>query len=270
MGLEQGARYRLVAPNGVAAVFNDPLSAEFVGYLTEPPSGLEGAETRGATEAIAEGQGGRHGDRFDSFLVPSLTGFIPPNDGIAAVNDRIERLQWATRAMGADGVLSWRETGESFDRQVRRLRRQQPPRFAGRIPKTFQLQMASEDYRVVSDPEIVTAGGTVNGTDPTVTNLGNEALPRITVDLSASATATDIEIWNLTTNKVVRLAGVFTGLTIDFEARTITENGNDVYGRYRFLDSEWWTLVNGQNVIAINATGGTGVTFTVFHRHGWA
>lgn len=268
MGLEQGARYRLVNPAGFAAVINDPTSPEFVGHLSEPPSFTKA--TRGTTDPRVAGPGGHHGDRHHGHIVANLSGFIPPDDGPAVTNDRIERIEWATDALLADAVLSWRETGEAFDRQVRRLRRENEPRFAGRIPKTFQIQMVSEDYRIVSDPEVAIAGGAVNGADATVTNLGNEGLPRITVDLSSTVTASAIEIWNLTTNKVIRLNGTFIGLTIDLEARTITENGNDVYGRYSFLNSEWWKLINGDNVIAVNATGATGTAFTVYHRHGWA
>lgn len=271
MGLEQGARYVLTAPDGTVAVFNDPTSADFVGYLTDPPSGLEGAETRGNTDPNVEGPGGNHGDRYDSFLVPTLTGIIPPDDGVAVVNDRIERIQWATRAMQADGVLSWQETGEPYSRMVRRLRRQQPPRFGGRRPKTFQLQMVSDEHRVVSGSDL-NGGSAPANSEPgvTVTNDGNDGPVRIVWELGASV-ASNIRVRNHTTNLVLGFNGTFTGtVTIDLANRTIRDAGGDRYGTFNFLGGPWWQLANGPNRIRVTDANLLTAAFTVYHRHGWA
>src|SRR5436190_23180095 len=110
MGLEQGAIYTLTGPSGTAAVFNDPTSPSFVGYLSEPPS--IGAEVRDTGDEKAQADGGVHpGDFFLSRLSVVLTGIFTAAPGVA-LKLQIERLQLAANALRGDALLSWSESGD--------------------------------------------------------------------------------------------------------------------------------------------------------------
>lgn len=156
MGLEQGAVYTLIGPDGHVAVFNDAASPYFVGFLTAPPGGLDSPDVRGTTNVLAQADGGYHGSYFHGYRPLTLEGIIPPDAGVGVVNDRIERLQRASAATYGDGALLWTESGEAYPRAVRRLRRAQPLRVTDTRPKRFQLQMVGAEHLIRS------GGGLVN------------------------------------------------------------------------------------------------------------
>src|SRR4051812_13009639 len=120
VGIEQGARYVLSAPDGARAVFNDRDDVDFVGFLTAPPSGFDLPEIRESSDLIVEGDGGVHGNFYLGRRPWTLEGMIDPipdpardvmpdsgeimTDG-QVTDRRIHRLKRASRARRADATL---------------------------------------------------------------------------------------------------------------------------------------------------------------------
>ena len=106
-------------------------------------------------------------------------------------------------------------------------------------------------------------GGTVN-----VTNLGNFPTRPIVV-FTGPLSSPGVE--NLTTGKAFEttfnlLAG--STLVVDFDQRTVEENG--FASRYSSVtaDSQWWDLVPGLNQVRINASAGGGSAI-LYSRSAW-
>jgi hypothetical protein len=106
-------------------------------------------------------------------------------------------------------------------------------------------------------------GGTVN-----ITNLGNFPTRPVVV-FTGPLTGPSVE--NTTTGQVLETTFNLTAgssLVIDFDARTIEENG--FASRYSYLtaDSSWWDLIPGLNQVRISASSGTGAA-TIYYRSAW-
>jgi hypothetical protein len=95
------------------------------------------------------------------------------------------------------------------------------------------------------------------GTQPTVAqNLGEVMIyPQFKI----VGPTTNPTIFNLTENKFVKINVTTTNptdeLIIDMYARTVTLNGGSILS-FRTLDSTWWGLRTGDNVIQFNTDGG--------------
>lgn len=278
MGNEQGAIYVLTrVDDGSMAVFNNPSSANFVGYLTEKVAGLDSTDVRENALDRAAGDGGFNYDFFATRRTLVMTGIMggPPGTALKAQIERFQRV--VNPALRVDLELSWQETGDAaagVTRKVRRLRRQGRFVIADRIPSTFQLPMVSADSLILTDELAGATSTTNNGTGTTQTNLGTAETPaRIVLSLSGTgSTALNPIFKNTTTGKQLKLLGSFTtDIAIDFLERTVTQTGvGDIYGKVDFLNSAWWGLVPGANKIEVTDTNGIARTFTLYRRHGWA
>lgn len=259
LGVEQGAVYTFIGPDGTRAVINNPYDRDFVGYLSEPPSGLERAGVRESADLIPEGDGGIHGTfRYDR-LPFTLTGVLPPSLDAGAVTTaswlgRQAKLLRATDAMAADGRLLW--TPSEAPPVFVTFRQQQPTRITGRRPKTFFVGAVSEDPLIYSQAlnvgqALVTGSG---ATALSVTNAGTKTTwPVITL----TGPITNPVIANTTTGQSITLAYDLTAghtLTIDTNPRRrriILDAATNAYSAYTFAVSSWWGLAPGVNALTI-------------------
>lgn len=277
VGVEQGAKYALTGPDGTRVVVNDPSDPDFIGWLTEPPSGLDSPEVRESAEDIVEGDGGVHGAFYMGRRPWSLTGIVdvlPRLPGEAAktsaeiVNRRITRLQRATRALRADAVLAWSPKGGVPVQLVGR--RQQPLRITDRYPKKFLVAMVSAERRILSG--IVKTASAAGAAAITARNDGNTNASPVLTLLGAWVNAI---VTNGATGEALRLTGNG-GLTtvagdttvIDVAAKTVTVNGVNRYDRLAFPSSSWWELLPADNVLT-PAGAGAGATWRVDWRDAW-
>lgn len=174
----QSIPYTLIGPDNSAAdtaVINDPADSKFVGYLSEPPSGLGAAGIRERGGAFPDRDGGWHGPFLQDRMPFGLSGIILPSGVQATDEGRRNRLALATRAIRADGVIYWTEAVRGPLKVS--YRTQTKTRFGGRRPKTFTCSLISSDYRVFDYTQTV-ASPLVNGAVPapldwTITNDGN-------------------------------------------------------------------------------------------------
>jgi hypothetical protein len=278
MGLEQGAIYTLTnTDSGVAAVFNDPTSANFVGFLTEVPAGLDSTDVRENAVDRAQGDGGFNYNFYATRRALVLTGLFsgPPGATLKAQIERLQRV--ANMLLRVDGELTWQETGDAANgitRKVRRLRRQGRLQIGSGIPKSFTLPMVSSESIILTDELGGVNGTTNNGVGTTQTNLGTvEIPPRFVLLLSGTGSTANNPIFkNSTTGKQFKLLGTFsTDLIVDLLERTVTQSGvGDIYGKVDFLNSAWWGLAPGANKIEVTDSNGIARTFTLYRRHGWA
>jgi hypothetical protein len=165
MAVLQGAPYHFQGPDGTYAVLNDPTDPNFVGYLTEPPAGIDGPPIRENAASRVDASGGVHGPFLFDRRPVSLTGIIMPSGVQATDEARQNKLLTATKAMDRDGLLFWTESVRG--NVVLGVRTQQPTKIAGTRPKTFTVSMVSADHRIVglsgksaTIPASYAAGGT--------------------------------------------------------------------------------------------------------------
>lgn len=272
IGVEQGAVYEIIGPDGTRAVINDPADPDFVGFLTSPPTGLERAGVRENAEDIPEADGGIHGDFLYGRLTWTLQGIVPP-DGPSSWLARQDRLLVATDAMRSDAELRWTPS-EGVPVRVR-FRQQQPTRITDRRPKQFLVAGVCEGSGVEAQgptlatvtPDVVTPQGFVSfpltfplggmGSAPVgvlATNLGRSvAWPTITI----YGPCMNPRITNATTGRTIVLAYTLSAgesLVIDTEPRSRSVRLNGQANRYSavdFLNTSWWGLVPGQNDIRL-------------------
>jgi hypothetical protein len=278
VGLEQGAIYTLTGPTGVRAVFNDPTDRDFVGWLNAPPSGLDGANTRAGSEDIPEGDGAIPANGYLGARPWTLSGIVDveprlPGEELLVeavyINQRIERIKDAARALRDDATLTWSAQGGAP--VMLRARRSQRPVFSDRWPKTFLISMESADPRIVS--QIVNVAAATGGAAITARNNGTwGALPIITL----RDTWTNPIVASATTGEDLRLTGngglsMTSGdiLVLDAAARTVTLNGTvNRYDRLAFPTSEWFEIVPGDNALSASG-GGSGASWQVAWRDTW-
>lgn len=182
MAVWQGIPYTFTGPDGTIAVFNDRADPNFVGYLTEPPTGLDGPPIRERAYDLVDSDGGRHGEFLASRRPVAFQGLILPSGVQATDEDRQNRLLAATWALGpghqnannlGDTVISWTESLRGAVQLFART--QQPTRITGRRPKIATVSMVSADHRIVSQTLLTTtvpAIATGSTTDFTVATGG--------------------------------------------------------------------------------------------------
>lgn len=293
VGVEQGAVYELVGPDGARAVFNDRADADFVGWLTAPPGGLDSPDVRESADLLVEADGGIHGAFYFGRRPVTLEGIIDPTPDPGrdvktvgattrvmtageVANKRINRLQRASRAMLGNALLKWQSsTGPAVQIGTRR---QQPLRITDRLPKRFMLALVAAEPRIVAQVLDVASRALIVNTDTTtaltVTNDGNApSSPAITVRATGTVTA-PLRFVNRATGKTLELAALNLTtndvLVIDFNARTITLNGTNRYDALSFVASEWWLLEPGDNPISVTVqAGAANGTYEVAWRDSW-
>lgn len=151
MAVLQGIRYDLTGPDGTIAVINDSADPNFVGYLTQPPSGLDGAPIRETADDRVDDHGGTHGPFVLSRRPVVLQGIILPSGVQATDEARQNRLLTASLALDTDMTLAWTESVRGALRLL--LRTQQPTRITDRRPKAFMVAGVSADHRMESAVE---------------------------------------------------------------------------------------------------------------------
>lgn len=292
LGVEQGAIYEIVGPDGTRAVINDPTDTDFVGFLTSPPTGLERAGVRENAEDIPEADGGVHGDFLYSRLTWTLQGVIPPIGSQKSWLERQHRLLVATDAMRGDAELRWTPS-EGLPVRVR-FRQQQPTRITDRRPKQFLVAgvcessgIESQDSTVatvapdaaapqgfVSFPLTFPLGGTGNAPVGVVAkNQGRSvAWPKITI----YGPCANPRITNATTGQTIVLSYTLNSgesLVIDTEPRNRSVLLNGTANRYSaidFLSTAWWGLAPGQNDIRLGLSSySTGCRMDIEFRDTW-
>jgi hypothetical protein len=293
IGVEQGAVYTIVGPDGTRAVINDPTDADFVGFLTSPPTGLERAAVRENGEDLPEADGGVHGDFLYGRLSWTLQGVIPPLGSKRSWIDRQNRLLVATDAMRGDAELRW-SPSEGVPVRVR-FRQQQPTRITERRPKQFIVAGVCEGSGVEAQGlSVVTvtpggvspagflrfplafplgAGGSVVSTALRADALGRSvAWPTITV----YGPCVNPTITNAATGQTIALTYTLNAnesLVVDTapRSRTVLLNGQaNRYSAVDFLNTSWWGLVPGQNDLRLGLDSfGDGCRMDVEWRDVW-
>ncbi len=166
-----GAVYTLTGPNGVVAVFNDPLSANYVGMLTEI-TGLDSAEVRESADELVEADGGVHGNFYFGRRPITMTCRVFGHADVAARELRIDRARRATLAMQADANLVWTPAAAGAPSVFVPVRRQQPFRETGAWIKDLQIALVSE-FAVIMSTSINATASTASGTGVSVENRGS-------------------------------------------------------------------------------------------------
>lgn len=281
VGVEQGAVYTIVGPDGVRAVINDPTDRDFIGYLTQPPSGLERAGVRENADSIPEADGGIHGAfRYDR-LAFTLQGIIAP-DATATAGEtgwtsaqvnavHIAKLMRATNAMRADSVLSWKPS--QAPRVAVSFRQQQPTRVADRRPKSFIVAGVCEDPLVYT--EQVSTAQVVGVGNVDAQNIGSaDVWPTFTI----YGPVTNPTITDITNGGSIVLNGSIAAdhyWVIDTNPRRRSIRDNDilnVYAAFTFASSTWLdlpALTTTTFALGGSATGAT-TQLVVQWRSAWS
>jgi hypothetical protein len=278
LGVELGATYTLIGPDGTRAVLNDDSDPDFVGWITDL-TGLDSADVRESADDRAQMDGGAHGRFFYGRRPVTLTGIIGEST-VADRNLKITRLMRATDAMSADGQMSWSPTGGTSVAIA--YRRQQPARISGRVPKEFQIQLVSADPRIyATTPSAASQAITVtSGTAATLscTNYGSAPTPPT---ITLTGPITNPRIQNVPSGPTTINAGtlrldatITAGQTvaIDTAAGTIirTSDNTNLYGSLNFVGSNWWSLEAGLNTVTVHSgTYGTGAAVSVSWSDAW-
>jgi len=278
LGVELGATYTLVGPDGTRAVLNDASDGDFIGYVTDM-TGLDSAEVRESADDRSMIDGGAHG-RFLYGRRPLTISGVIAESTVEDRNLKITRLLRSIDAMASDGAMSWTPTG-GLPVSVT-YRRQQAPRISGRVPKEFQVQLVSADPRIYAvTPSSQTAAVTVtSGTAASLTcvNLGSAPAPPV---ITLTGPMTNPRVRNVPAGPTSVNAGVLqldatitAGQTVVIDASdgTIirTTDGANLYGKLNFTASQWWSLEAGSNLVTVEGgTYGTGAAVTVGWSHAW-
>lgn len=291
VGIAQGVVYEFVGPRGARAVVNDPTDPDFVGYLNEPPSGLERAGVRLSGEDVPLADGRRPGPGFYEGLAFTFKGLLQPDN--FASRSHQDKLLEATDAMDADASVFWTPPGVDAVPVVVAYRQQQPTRITDRRPKTFLISGLAGRHAVVAQNESlvdVLAGALVEGgfTSPLVSPLASnpsasgegslEALGRSKAwpILEVYGPCSNPVLTNITEGKSLYLTYTLAAdetLVIDTDPRRRTVKLNDQADRWNALDhrrSKWWPVRRGNNDIRVSFnTFSAGAKLRVRWRDAW-
>lgn len=295
LGVQQGLVYELLGPDGTRAVINNPADPDYIGFLDEPPTGLERAGVRENAEALTGNDGGSHGAFLRDRLAWTLKGLIPPEGAPGGTwVTRQDRLLRATNALRVDGELRW--TPPEVGEVVRvRFREQQPTRITGKRPKAFMVAGVCEEATVETllervaniAPTVASSSGFSSPLKSPLVSLSN-APAGVTIDAVGRAIAWPVLVVNgPCTNPILTNAttGQSIVLTYGLEAgerlvlnthprrRSILLNGDAGASRYAALQwgpSSWWGLAPGLNDVRLSlATYSVGASLEIHYRDTW-
>lgn len=264
VGVEQGAVYSIISPGGSRAVINDPNDRDFVGYLTEPPSGLDGATVRESADSLPEGDGGIHGAFYEDRMPFTLSGLVYPDAGASVL--RQEKLKRACKALRSDGQLLWTPSVALIPVRVL-FRSPNPPRITDRRPKKFLISGVSAQPWIESQDlqtSVFSAAGTATNKG------GGVAWPVLTVYGPRTNPVIANSTFGGSLSFAINLATSADYLVIDTNPlrRSVTLNtGANRYSTLNFATANWFGLGPGDNALTI-AGAGAGL-LTVDWRHTW-
>lgn len=295
LGLEVGAIYTVVGPRGDRAVFNDPTSPDFAGFLSgdDGVTGLEGGAIRENADQLPAADGGVHGAFYSDRLTFTLKGIVDARaDGPSA--EAQSRILRATNALRGDAVVEWVPSTIAEGVRVA-FRAQQRTRITGRRPKTFLIAGVAEDPLIYSrtlraqtlDPAATGGGGLSSPMTSPLTSTASVAGQALFLNDGTADTwpvlrvygpATDPVITNATTGGVLAFtytlgAGEFLEVRTNPRRRRILLNGTTSrWSARNFAGSTaWWPLVPGSNDLRIGfATYSAGARLDVEWRDAWA
>jgi hypothetical protein len=271
-GIEVGAAYELIGPDGTRVSWNDATDRDFIGYVSDI-TGLDGPDVRESSELLVEGDGGRHFDFYHGRRPITMSGLFNPNVFGAAAARNITRLLRATNAMRGDAYLRWTATGAQ--RVEVAVRRTSPPRITGQRAKSFLIGMTAADPRIYGVTTNVQAASVVDSSGAyaavTASNVGSVATyPTISI----TGPITNPILTNATSGKVLSLTRTIAAgdrVDLDFTNRTIkTQAGSSVYSSLNYTTSEWWPINPGSNSITLTGTFvSTAAQLSVGWRDAW-
>lgn len=274
-GIEVGAAYELIGPDGTRVSWNNPADRDFIGYVSDI-TGLDGPDVRESSELLVEGDGGRHFDFYHGRRPITISGLFNPNIYGAAAARNITRLLRATNAMRGDAYLRWTATGAQ--RVEVAVRRTSPPRITGQRAKSFLIGMTAADPRIYGVTTNTLANGIVyNGytglayAAVSASNVGSVAtFPTISV----LGPVTNPVLTNSTSGKVLSLTRTIAAgdrVDLDFTNRTIkTQAGTSIYSALNYTTSEWWPVNPGANTVTLTGTFvSTAAQLSVGWRDAW-
>lgn len=155
---EYGMAMFLTSANG-GIVFNEPLEAEFVGYLSPESSGLDSPEIREDSAEKVEDDGAILAPFFAGKRPIVLTGTIIASS-ITDRNEKMAKIEnVAFGLLRTGGFLSYKPQGASESILIE-VRLQQPIRFTEGYVKKFQLALVAGDPRKFGSTKTTTTAGT--------------------------------------------------------------------------------------------------------------
>jgi hypothetical protein len=107
LATEINSVYRLAAPDGAVAVFNDPLDPNYVGMLTAI-TGIDSAEVRESAQDAVEADGGIHGNFYFSRRSIVMDGRVFGHASALERATRLDRARRASMALRGDSTLTWK------------------------------------------------------------------------------------------------------------------------------------------------------------------
>jgi hypothetical protein len=137
--------YVITGPDGTRAVVGNSDAAkadvDWVGHL-DPENGISiSREVRESVDVASDQEGAYHGRFLRGRASIVMQGVLDPNAGITTLNAFEAKLRRACRAFSADAQVQFAPDG--YPARAFWARAAQDPAFAGRRPKTFQLQLIS-------------------------------------------------------------------------------------------------------------------------------
>lgn len=265
---EIGAIYKLTAPSGAVAVFNDPADPNYVGMLTEI-TGLDSAEVRENATDLVEADGGAHGPFYFGRRPITFTVRVFGHATNAEREARVDRARRAALAMQADAILSWKPSdwaSRAYIELFTPVRRQQPFRESGAWVKDLQIALVSEFAYIFSTQSKTVATGVATE------NRGNvPAYPLVRfTGASANPTITD-------GTRTFRTTGLNLAAGEQVEFDMLNHTGKFIAGarngqsanRYIDFTTTQWPYVSGNGTSQTFAMTGGG-TASIVYRDTWA
>jgi len=278
IGAEQGATYTITSGSARCVIGGGnlgSLDADYVGALTDTPSGIVSADVRSSIEVRVGDRGvilhpffyGQRSLQFQGIVEPDTPGIV---------NQRIDKLVAAT-ALPDDCVVSWqpRQPDGTLAAALRVSCKLMQLDAKGQVPKTWTLQL------VAADPIEAAAASTQTVTVTSATTAGGRGYPRsepmgytgasgavvsVTNQLDGSAPAV-ITLTGPAVNPAAQLDGadeiLFDNslaagevLTIDTRAKTATSSSGLDWYQYVDPSSSWWSIGAGSHTVEFVSSGG--------------
>lgn len=126
----------------------------------------------------------------------------------------------------------------------------------------FQISLVCPDpilYRILSTTEIESMYVTQNFTAGSPLTINNAGVVNVPPIIKWNGKIDDFSITNTETGEVFALDNNLPSgnTTVDFKKRLVLVDG-ECYNSHRTVDSVWWSLIPGENVLELTGTGVSG------------